>query len=193
MQVCQPENTQSRRGNLVRMETKAISDYEYQEGGSAESWFAWHFWTFVTCDVKQYSHLFNGRYPRILIKGPYGAPAQNFKKYDILLLIGLAIGATPFISIIKDLLNNIKPNDSESVSQKAANKMFFFFGWSMCKYMWYLLENGIYLCRDQQAVVHLNLTEGVPKEHTFIGLQENKDPLNGSKVSWTTSRSTTMM
>lgn len=41
----------------------------------------------------------------IIIKGPYGAPAQNYKKYDILLLVGLGIGATPFISIIKDILN----------------------------------------------------------------------------------------
>ncbi|RVX23050.1 putative respiratory burst oxidase-like protein H [Vitis vinifera] len=53
-------------------------------------------------------------FPRIIIKGPYGAPAQNYKKYDILLLIGLGIGATPFISIMKDLLNDIKPNDSDS-------------------------------------------------------------------------------
>ncbi|WOG95828.1 hypothetical protein DCAR_0415157 [Daucus carota subsp. sativus] len=46
-------------------------------------------------------------FPTIIIKGPYGAPAQNYKKYDVLLLIGLGIGATPFISILKDLLNNI--------------------------------------------------------------------------------------
>ncbi|KAM6578745.1 hypothetical protein CsatB_030582 [Cannabis sativa] len=84
-QACQPENTQARRGNLVRMETKAISDYK--------------------CPQPEY--------PKILIKGPYGAPAQNFKKYDILLLIGLGIGATPFISILKDLLNNIRTNDPE--------------------------------------------------------------------------------
>uniref|UniRef100_M8CAL5 Putative respiratory burst oxidase-H-like protein n=1 Tax=Aegilops tauschii TaxID=37682 RepID=M8CAL5_AEGTA len=51
------------------------------------------------------------RFPKVFIDGPYGAPAQNYKKYDILLLIGLGIGATPFISILKDLLNNIKSND----------------------------------------------------------------------------------
>ncbi|XP_058099723.1 putative respiratory burst oxidase homolog protein H [Magnolia sinica] len=51
------------------------------------------------------------RFPRLLIDGPYGAPAQNYRKYDILLLIGLGIGATPFISILKDLLNNIKSHD----------------------------------------------------------------------------------
>ncbi|KAF5800837.1 putative NAD(P)H oxidase (H(2)O(2)-forming) [Helianthus annuus] len=45
--------------------------------------------------------------PRLLIDGPYGAPAQDYRKYDVLLLVGLGIGATPFISILKDLLNNI--------------------------------------------------------------------------------------
>ncbi|KZV44991.1 hypothetical protein F511_32737 [Dorcoceras hygrometricum] len=45
--------------------------------------------------------------PKLLIDGPYGAPAQNYRKYDVLLLVGLGIGATPFISILKDLLNNI--------------------------------------------------------------------------------------
>ncbi|XP_022720836.1 respiratory burst oxidase homolog protein A-like isoform X2 [Durio zibethinus] len=45
--------------------------------------------------------------PKLLIDGPYGAPAQDYWKYDVLLLVGLGIGATPFISILKDLLNNI--------------------------------------------------------------------------------------
>ncbi|XP_057993638.1 respiratory burst oxidase homolog protein A-like isoform X2 [Hevea brasiliensis] len=45
--------------------------------------------------------------PKLLIDGPYGAPAQDYRNYDVLLLVGLGIGATPFISILKDLLNNI--------------------------------------------------------------------------------------
>ncbi|OQU87480.1 hypothetical protein SORBI_3003G287400 [Sorghum bicolor] len=45
--------------------------------------------------------------PKLLIDGPYGSPAQDYSKYDVLLLVGLGIGATPFISILKDLLNNI--------------------------------------------------------------------------------------
>ncbi|XP_007030987.2 PREDICTED: respiratory burst oxidase homolog protein B [Theobroma cacao] len=48
------------------------------------------------------------RLPKLLIDGPYGAPAQDYKKYDVLLLVGLGIGATPLISIVKDVLNNIK-------------------------------------------------------------------------------------
>ncbi|KAF4354595.1 hypothetical protein F8388_009586 [Cannabis sativa] len=86
--VCKQENTQSKSGDLVKMETKGISDEELQS-----------------------------RYPKILIKGPYGAPSQNFDDYDILLLIGLGIGATPFISILKDLLNKIELNDIEAGSR----------------------------------------------------------------------------
>ncbi|KAL4610343.1 hypothetical protein ACB092_08G044300 [Castanea dentata] len=89
-QVCEAQSTQTRRGSLVRMETKAHPNY----------------------DISQ------SEYPRILIKGPYGAPAQDYKKYDILLLIGLGIGATPFISILKDLLNHIKPTDLEDDSRQ---------------------------------------------------------------------------
>ncbi|CAN1778335.1 Respiratory burst oxidase homolog protein F [Linum perenne] len=55
--------------------------------------------------------------PKLLIDGPYGAPAQDYKKYDVLLLVGLGIGATPFISILKDLLNNIVKMEEMSVSK----------------------------------------------------------------------------
>ncbi|VAI28617.1 unnamed protein product [Triticum turgidum subsp. durum] len=52
-------------------------------------------------------HNANAKFPRLLIDGPYGAPAQDYRKYDVLLLIGLGIGATPLISIVKDVLNNV--------------------------------------------------------------------------------------
>lgn len=51
----------------------------------------------------------SGKFPKLLIDGPYGAPAQDYRKYDVLLLIGLGIGATPLISIVKDVLNNVIP------------------------------------------------------------------------------------
>ncbi|WJX81817.1 NAD(P)H oxidase (H2O2-forming) [Trifolium repens] len=81
--ACEPESAQPRRGSLIRMETRA---------NSANSSF----------DASK------PRYPKILIKGPYGAPAQSYKHYDVLLLIGLGIGATPMISILKDILNQMK-------------------------------------------------------------------------------------
>ncbi|KAH6814591.1 ferric reductase-like transmembrane component family protein [Perilla frutescens var. frutescens] len=59
----------------------------------------------VRMETKAYSKA-PQEFPKIVVKGPYGAPAQDYKKYDILLLVGLGIGATPFISIIKDIVNN---------------------------------------------------------------------------------------
>lgn len=53
----------------------------------------------------------NPNFPRILIDGPYGAPAQDYKKYDVVLLVGLGIGATPMISIVKDIVNNMKAKE----------------------------------------------------------------------------------
>ncbi|XP_068660176.1 respiratory burst oxidase homolog protein A-like isoform X4 [Aristolochia californica] len=53
--------------------------------------------------------------PKLLIDGPYGAPAQDYRKYDVLLLVGLGIGATPFISILKDMLNNIVKMEEQDV------------------------------------------------------------------------------
>lgn len=58
----------------------------------------------------------NNSLPKLLIDGPYGAPAQDYRKYDVLLLVGLGIGATPFISILKDLLNNIVKMEEQAVS-----------------------------------------------------------------------------
>ncbi|KAL4559836.1 hypothetical protein LXL04_031982 [Taraxacum kok-saghyz] len=57
--------------------------------------------------------ILNAARPRVLIDGPYGAPAQEYKKYDIVLLIGLGIGATPMISIVKDIVNNMKAKKTE--------------------------------------------------------------------------------
>ncbi|XP_047320950.1 putative respiratory burst oxidase homolog protein H [Impatiens glandulifera] len=83
--VCEASSAQQRMG-LVRLETKAFNDLNLEENQSM--------------------------YPRIRIKGPYGAPAQSYKKYDIVLLVGLGIGATPMISIIKDILNHVKKSDT---------------------------------------------------------------------------------
>ncbi|KAJ7294654.1 hypothetical protein O6H91_21G005900 [Diphasiastrum complanatum] len=62
------------------------------------------------------------RFPKLYIDGPYGAPAQDYKKYDVMLLVGLGIGATPFISILKDLLNHIKISEQQTDLQADMGK-----------------------------------------------------------------------
>ncbi|XP_010530642.1 PREDICTED: respiratory burst oxidase homolog protein D-like [Tarenaya hassleriana] len=54
---------------------------------------------------------------KIRIDGPYGAPAQDYKKYDVVLLVGLGIGATPMISIVKDIINNMKSSNDNQMDR----------------------------------------------------------------------------
>ncbi|KAI7731871.1 hypothetical protein M8C21_032235 [Ambrosia artemisiifolia] len=63
----------------------------------------------------------NPNFPKVLIDGPYGAPAQDYKKYDVVLLVGLGIGATPMISIVKDIVNNMKAKHEEEVALESGN------------------------------------------------------------------------
>ncbi|GAA0167221.1 oxidase [Lithospermum erythrorhizon] len=91
-----------RKGTLLRLETKAYSD------------------------IEQSQSLSQVKYPKIMIKGPYGAPAQDYKKFDVLLLVGLGIGATPFISIVKDILNNQKVSANQSASRRYPQRAYFY-------------------------------------------------------------------
>ena len=42
------------------------------------------------------------------LDGPLGENHQNWKKYEIAVLVGAGIGVTPFASIIKDLSSNTR-------------------------------------------------------------------------------------
>ncbi|RZC60432.1 hypothetical protein C5167_022190 [Papaver somniferum] len=65
----------------------------------------------------------NPPFPRVLIDGPYGAPAQDYKKYEVVLLVGLGIGATPMISIVKDIVNNMKAIQEEDDLEASYNSL----------------------------------------------------------------------
>ncbi|XP_076920587.1 respiratory burst oxidase homolog protein C-like [Bidens hawaiensis] len=51
--------------------------------------------------------------PKVIIDGPYGAPAQDYKNFEVVLLVGSGIGATPMISIVKDIANNMKAKEEQ--------------------------------------------------------------------------------
>ena len=63
----------------------------------------------------------------MLVDGPYGAPAHDYKNYDVLLLVGLGIGATPFISILRDLLNNTTEEQQVRIHTQAYHFTFHYF------------------------------------------------------------------
>lgn len=54
--------------------------------------------------------------PKLQIDGPYGAPTQHYKDYDVVLLIGLGIGVTPIMSVIQDIVNNMNTIDDEETA-----------------------------------------------------------------------------
>jgi respiratory burst oxidase len=59
----------------------------------------------------------------VLIDGPYGAPAQDYKQYDVVLLVGQSIGGTPMISIIKDIINNMKQQRNAITDNTGARQL----------------------------------------------------------------------
>ncbi|KAK9069844.1 hypothetical protein SSX86_010240 [Deinandra increscens subsp. villosa] len=66
--------------------------------------------------------------PEVRIDGPYGAPSHDYKNYEVVLLVGLGIGATPMISIVKNIVNNIKAKEEnenalEDGSRVSKNKV----------------------------------------------------------------------
>lgn len=56
------------------------------------------------------------QYPKIYIDGPYGAASQDHVKYDIVVMVGLGIGVTPFISILKDVATRLNKSSTNHVT-----------------------------------------------------------------------------
>ncbi|XP_023635686.1 putative respiratory burst oxidase homolog protein G isoform X2 [Capsella rubella] len=90
----------------------------------------------------------NPNFPRVMIDGPYGAPAQDYKKYEVVLLVGLGIGATPMISIIKDIINNMEAKEHAQLNQPGKNsqhgKIIETFRTRKAYFYWVTREQGSY-------------------------------------------------
>jgi len=105
--------------------------------------------------------------PRLLIDGPYGAPAQDYKNYDVILLVGLGIGATPLISILKDVLNNIKQHKDveEGEVEKDKRKPF---ATKRAYFYWVTREEGSFeWFKGVMNEVEENDKEGVIELHNY--------------------------
>ncbi|KAK9126864.1 hypothetical protein Scep_015710 [Stephania cephalantha] len=105
--------------NALRNLFEEVINSSSDEGSEFKAYITHEISDFCLCRFPRFSYETAHSLPTIFIKGPYGAPAQNYKKYDILLLVGLGIGATPFVSILKDILHTMMKKELE---QNAAPK-----------------------------------------------------------------------
>jgi NADPH oxidase len=53
-----------------------------------------------------------GQMPTIRVDGPFGAPAEDVLENEIAVLIGAGIGVTPWASVLKHILNQLKSANS---------------------------------------------------------------------------------
>ncbi|TXG51598.1 hypothetical protein EZV62_024122 [Acer yangbiense] len=113
LKLHKPEGFSHKNGMYIVLQCPQISPFEWHPfsltSGSRDDYISLHIRTLGDWSYELYS-LFQeaivtgaNEHPKIYIDGPYGAASQDYIKYDILVLIGLGIGVTPFISIIKDI------------------------------------------------------------------------------------------
>ncbi|KAF4352077.1 hypothetical protein G4B88_002184 [Cannabis sativa] len=109
-------------GNVLALQTSKPQGFEYSSGQyiylncSFISPFEWHPFSLTSAPDDDYLS--------VHIRGSaFGAPAQDYKEYKTILLVGLGIGATPLISIVKDVLNKTKQkNENELNEMESGNK-----------------------------------------------------------------------
>ncbi|KAF9611781.1 hypothetical protein IFM89_034979 [Coptis chinensis] len=89
-EVCEAPASEPKKGRLARVEKNGMKDF-----------------------IKA-----QARFPAVLIRGPYGAPAKNYKKYDILLLIGLGIDPLPTEEMQVIRSSGLMSNTSKLIVEK---------------------------------------------------------------------------
>jgi len=49
----------------------------------------------------------DGKLPRLLLDGPYVAPAQSALQHEVLIAVGAGVGITPFLSLMSTIINTV--------------------------------------------------------------------------------------
>ncbi|KAK9669122.1 hypothetical protein RND81_13G110800 [Saponaria officinalis] len=116
LKLSKPTNFTYKSGMYIYIKCPHVSPFEWHPfsltSGPSDNYLSVHIrtlgdWTshiHILFKEAMMSKPCNG--PKVYIDGPYGAASQDHAKYDIVLMIGLGIGATPFISVLKDIGNN---------------------------------------------------------------------------------------
>nr|QDH44653.1 respiratory burst oxidase-like protein N [Ricinus communis] len=123
LKLHKPQGFKHKSGMYVFLQCPQISPFQWHPfsltSGPEDDHLSVHIrtlgdWSYKIYYLFQEAALSGGKeYPKIYIDGPYGASSQDHVKYDIVMLIGLGIGATPFISILKDIANDLQMANCE--------------------------------------------------------------------------------
>ncbi|CAL4991720.1 unnamed protein product [Urochloa decumbens] len=143
----------------------------------------------------------NPSFPKMLIDGPYCSASQDYKDYDIVLLVSLDIGATSMISIMRDIVNNTKQLDNDlesgdksnsSVSSSFRTRRAYYFYWIITKeqgsFEWFpsLMHEVVQVNKDGVIEVHNYCTsldeQGDSQSALFAVLQSLNYDKNGVDI-----------
>ncbi|XP_062205742.1 respiratory burst oxidase homolog protein F-like [Phragmites australis] len=123
LKVTKPPSFRYRSGMYVFVQCPQVSKFEWHPfsltSAPDDDHLSIHIrslgdWSYQIYDVFQQALLSsNSDLPKISMDGPYGAASQDHSKYENILLIGLGIGATPFISVLKDIANGLDKGDDQ--------------------------------------------------------------------------------
>ncbi|KHN48740.1 Respiratory burst oxidase like protein F [Glycine soja] len=134
LKMQKPEGFKFHSGMYIFIQCPQISPFEWHPfsltSGPQDDYLSVHIrtlgdWSYQIYDLFQEAVLSRSQgCPKLYIDGPYGSAAQDHVKYDILVLIGLGIGATPFISILKDVVKGVQTtqNDHSGLRQCSLTK-----------------------------------------------------------------------
>ncbi|XWS51224.1 hypothetical protein CRYUN_Cryun12cG0158300 [Craigia yunnanensis] len=118
LELRKPEGFSHKSGMYIFIQCPQISPFEWHPFsltcGPEDDYLSVHIRTLGDWSYQLHSRFQEAKlsgikqYPKIYIDGPYGAASQDHVKYDIVVMVGLGIGVTPFISILKDIASRLK-------------------------------------------------------------------------------------
>ncbi|KAE8707445.1 Respiratory burst oxidase-like protein B [Hibiscus syriacus] len=123
LKLRKPQYFRHKSGMYIFIQCPQISPFEWHPfsltSGPEDDYLSVHIrtlgdWSYQLYSLFQEAKLTGPKQnPKIYIDGPYGASSQDHIKYDIVVMVGLGIGITPFISILKDIVTRLKNSTTD--------------------------------------------------------------------------------
>ncbi|XP_050937029.1 respiratory burst oxidase homolog protein A-like isoform X1 [Cucumis melo] len=180
LKLSKPERFKYQSGMYVLIQCPQISPFEWHPysltSAPQDSHLSVHIRNLGDWSYELYSLFHEGifpskNYPKIFIDGPYGAASQDHVKYNNVVLIGLGIGATPFMSVVKDIVirfteNSDRRRDSGKGNQSTSKTYLYWVTREQCSFDWFkdFMNDLTFTYQTQLAVEMHNFLTSVYHE-----------------------------